>query len=215
MKKRSRLTCIFILFIAMQAYAQDRNDHTGLQPKIMLSVIAGISPPKKTLEYGPGIGIKGGISLNKFYVGMMACRHSGDERQIKYGSVPALGIPSGLQNYKWRSYFLVADAGYQIGLLTKESISLELIPYVTTGLGVIDMSTSGVYGSGDNVVDKRFRFGAGALYNVRFGDHFSVGIEYRMYAPADASFRFSGGSKHGFSTGIYYDAFFSVVSYRL
>jgi hypothetical protein len=213
------LVCGMALWVTMQGYAQEKSSYEEKKSsEILLSFIAGMSPAaKRGLDYGSGFGVQAGTILNKFYVGGMLARHQGDEIKINYGGISNLGIKGGEQNYTWACAFLVADAGYRLPVLKTDKISAVLMPYISSGLGIINMKTSGVYGQGDNVVDKRLRFGGGAAYQASFGEHFSVGFNYRVYAPSDVSFEFGNGGNeipHGFSTGVYYYAFFSEFSYR-
>lgn len=209
-----------VLWMGCQGYAQEKsNGAIKKRPEMVVSVIAGISPAaKRGLDYGAGFGVQGGAMLNKFYVGGLLARHQGSKTRINYGRVSNLGINGGAQDYKWSCLFLAADAGYRLSIFNTGSISAALMPYISSGLGIVNMKSSGVYGQPDNVVDKKIRFGGGAAYKVLFGDRFSVGLNYRVYAPVDAAFDFGSGRNeipHGFSTGLYYYAFFSEFSYRL
>lgn len=219
MKKHRCLVFSFSLIMIVQCYGQDDEISKERSKEIVLSIIAGISPAaKRGLDYGAGFGVQAGANLNKFYVGGVLARHQGSKTRINYGRVSNLGINGGAQDYKWTCLFFAADAGYRLTLLKAGNISAVLMPYISSGLGIINMKTSGVYGEGDNVVDKKIRFGGGAAYQVSFGDRFSVGLNYRVYAPVDAAFDFGSRRNeipHGFSTGLYYYAFFSEFSYRL
>lgn len=217
MKKEYCLLYALIFCVVIQACAQRDGGNQSLR-NLSVSLLAGISLHKKhSMNYGEGFGIKGSADLNRFNLSVAAIKHAGDELSIRYGGVSGLGIKSGTQKYSWRSTFLVIDAGYNINIFSVGDISAVFIPAVSTGLGLINMHSSGIYGSPDNVVNKKMRFGGCLSYKILFGPRYAVGLNYRFYLPTDASFEFgqeSNSIRHGFSTGIYYDAFFSEFSYR-
>lgn len=210
MKNQPVLLIVLFLFTITQVFAQ--------KPALSASVILGISPPKKGLEYNAGFGIKGGAHFRNFYAGVALVAHAGDELSIRYGSASNVGINGGRQNYAWKPKFLMADIGYEIKIKFAPTLSSSFMPYFSTGLASIKVSSSGVYGSPADLKINKFGIGGGFSYSVMVMKHLSVGLDYRLYPLGDVHADFGDASEnkieHGFHTAGYYDALFVVASYR-
>jgi opacity protein-like surface antigen len=208
--QQALLLFIFFLFVTTSVFAQ--------KPSLSASVIMGISPPKKGLEYNAGFGVKGGAHIGHLYAGVALFAHTGDELSIRYGSASGVGINSGRQNYKWKPKFLMADIGYEIKIKLGPSLSSSFMPYFSTGLASIKVSSSGVYGSPDDLKINKLGLGGGFSYSVAIIKRLSVGLDYRLYPLGDIHADFGDASEnrieHGFHTAGYYDALFAVASYR-
>ena len=183
---------------------------------VTLALITGISVPINGLQYNVGVGVRGGIDLGRFYVGGMVAVHQGDQKTITYGPVDSLGIPGGPQTYDSTPLFFVADGGYHL-TIPLGGLDTVLTPYLSAGLLLIPMSSSGAYGE-SSVVNAYPVIGGGFSYAVPLGQRYSVGLHYRMYNVGDTQFSFGdlsqGTVEHGFSTSIFYAAFYSEVSCR-
>jgi hypothetical protein len=210
MKNQPLLLIALFLFFTAHVFAQ--------KPALSASVILGISPPKKGLEYNAGFGVKGGAHFRNFYAGASLVAHSGAELSLRYGSASNLGINGGRQDYNWKPKFLMADIGYEIKIKLTPSLSSSFMPYFSAGLASLKVSSSGVYGSPDDLKINKFGIGGGFSYTVSVMKHLSVGLDYRLYPLGDVHADFGDSSEneieHGFHTAGYYDALFAVASYR-
>ena len=181
-----------------------------------VSVIAGASIPINGLVYNGGIGIRAGAHVGNFYLGGMVAVHQGDTQAITYGSVPTLGIPGGLQTYNSLPLFLVADGGYTL-TIPIGGLATTFTPYVSMGLLAIILNTSGAYGD-SSITNSNFVIGGGFSYRVPVVERYSVGIHYRMYNVGDTTFSYGnlseGTVEHGFSTSIFYAAFYGELAYH-
>jgi opacity protein-like surface antigen len=207
--QQALLVFVLSLFITTSVLAQ--------KPSLSASVIMGISPPKQGLEYKAGFGVKGGAHLGHLYAGAALFAHTGDELSLRYGSASGLGINGGRQNYKWAPKFLMADIGYEVKIKFGTSFSSSFMPYFSTGLVSIKVSSSGVYGSPDDLKINKLGLGGGFSYTVAIVKNLSVGLEYRIYPLGRIHADFGNASQrrivHGFHTDGYYDAIFAVASY--
>lgn len=183
---------------------------------VTLSLLTGISIPINGLQYNVGVGFRGGLDLGRFYVGGMVAIHQGDQKSINYGPVASLGIQGGVQTYNSTPLFFVADGGYHL-TIPLGGLDTVLTPYLSAGVLLIPMSSSGAYGD-TSIVNPYFVIGGGFSYSVPLGPRYSVGLHYRMYDVGDTQFSFGdlsqGTVEHGFSTSIFYAAFYSEVSCR-
>lgn len=210
MKNQHILLIVLLQLISAQTFAQ--------KVPLSASVILGISPPKKGLEYKTGFGVKAGAHIKNIYTGMALFAHTGDQLSINYGSVGGFGIDGGRQRYEWKPKFVMADLGYEFKFQLNPAFSSSFMTYFSMGLASITVKSSGVYGSPDNLIINKFGIGGGFAYSVAITEQVSIGIDYRLYPLGDMHFDFGSFSRneieHGFHTAGYYDAFFSVVTYR-
>lgn len=208
MNNQRLLLIVLFLLVAPQMFAQ--------KPSLSASVILGVSPPKKAFEYNAGFGVKGGAHFSKLYAGVALFAHTGDELSIRYG--PASGINGGQQDYKWKAKFLMADIGYEIRFKFTSALSFSLIPYFSTGLASLKISSSGVYGSPDDLKINKLAIGGGFSSALVIMEHLSVGLDFRLYplgtVNADFGDRSQNRIEHGFDTDGFYSGIFTMVSYR-
>lgn len=181
-----------------------------------VSVIVGASIPINGLVYNGGIGIRAGAHFGKFYVGGMLAVHQGDTKTIVWGPVPALGIQGGPQTYDSLPLFVVADGGYTL-TIPLGGRATTFTPYLSAGLLAIILDSAGAYGE-SSTTNAYFVIGGGFSYRVPVADRYSVGIHYRMYNVGDTSFEYGnlseGTVEHGFSTSIFYAAFYGELAYH-
>jgi hypothetical protein len=209
MKNQHLLLIILLLLTTSQVFAQ--------KPALSASAILGISTPKKGLEYNAGFGVKGGAHFGNIYAGAALFAHTGDELSIRYGSASGVGVNGGKQDYQWKPKFLMADLGYEFKI---KALPLEssFMPYFSMGLASLKVSSSGVYGKPDALKINKVGVGGGISYTITVMEHLSIGLDYRFYPLGSVHADFGDLSEnrieHGFHTAGYYDAIFSVVSYR-
>jgi hypothetical protein len=208
-KTMKRLIIFAVVISQFQAF------QASAQTQFSFGPFAGYAIPINGLRYGAGAGFKAGMNLNNLYLGVVLAGYLGDKKSIRYGAVPSLGIQSGKQEYKSTGLYLAADIGYDIGIPIGGAKTI-LQPYVSAGLMVIPIVSSGVYGNSNTVLSK-FAPGAGFVYRVPITERLSAGLDYRMYSLGDGEFDFgdSGEIQHGFSTAIWFGAFSADLSFRL
>jgi hypothetical protein len=182
---------------------------------ITLTALAGSSIPINGVNYNAGIGVKAGIHFGHVYVGGMLAVHQGDTKSINWGAVPALGYQAGTQTYSSVPIVTAADLGYRIDIPIA-GLQTSLMPYVSAGLIATFMSSSGVYGD-SSIVNTDPVIGGGLAVSVPIGSRLALGLHSRTYNVGDTSFHFGNASQgtyeHGFSTSIFYTAFYSELSY--
>jgi hypothetical protein len=184
--------------------------------QVTASVLVGSSIPINGLNYNAGTGIRGGATFGHYYLGGMLAVHQGDSLAISWPAVAAFGTNAGVQAYKSLPVFAVIDGGYKLRIPVG-SIATFLTPYLSTGLLVIGMSSSGVYGN-SNIANSYFVVGGGFSYGVPISERYSIGVHFRGYDTGDTKFSFGDYSKgtieHGFSTSVFYAAFYLELETR-
>lgn len=172
--------------------------------------------PINGFRYNAGLGVRAGLDFGRFYLGGMLAVHQGDSKTVTYGPVSSLGIPGGPQTYDSLPLFTVVDGGYNLKIPIG-GLSTTLTPYLSLGLLFTVMSSSGAYGD-TSITRTDPVIGGGFSYSVPVGKQYALGLHYRMYNVGDATFEFGdlsqGTVEHGFSTSIFYSAFYSELSYR-
>ena len=210
MKNQYILLIILLQLISWQSFSQ--------KTPYSVSAIAGFSPPKQGLKYSAGFGIKAGAHLeNNLYAGMALFAHMGDDISIGWGSFSTFN--GGRQKYKMNPKFVMADVGYEFKFNPLAGFSSSLMPYFSMGLASLTFKSSGVYGKPDPLTLNKFGIGGGVTYTMALTEHFSLGVEYRMYPLGDIDVEFGDISEneyeHGFSTNAFYHGIFTVLTYRM
>lgn len=182
--------------------------------RLSLSSVLGTAFANKGLEYGVGVGVRPAVTLHNVYIGGMFAVHAGDTKDIKWGETAI--AKGGKQHYSSTPVIAEADVGYRIELPIGP-VKTALTPFVTAGLLVVAMSSSGDYGD-SSTTDKHALIGGGAAYEVDFGDHLFVGAMFRMHKGVAGDFEFgneaAGTYQHGFKTSLWYGAAFTEVGWR-
>ena len=180
-----------------------------------IGILVGSSLHIKGLNYGTGIGVRGGVTLGRLYLGGLIAAHEGDKLSINYGAASAIGVTGGRQKYESSPLLVVADVGYvfEIG---KGELVFRAMPNLGAGVLSIPIHSKGVYGE-STIRPLKGIIGIGLSVGALVHNHLFVGAHARAYNTGDTSFKFGDLSKgtyqHGFSTSIFYDALFGEVAY--
>jgi hypothetical protein len=202
--------------VALSAVAAEAGAALERGFELSAAAAVGHAMPADALAYGFGAGLKGTAGIGLLHAGAGLLFHAGDETSIEYGPVDALGIEGGKQEYASAPLFLLLDAGLRLELTIGDRTTM-FAPFLSAGLLLVNMSTSGPYGEA-STAGSRFAIGWGLLYRVPLLGPVSLGVEYRMYPIGDGEFEFGDSSAnevaHGFSTSLFFHALFLEASYR-
>jgi hypothetical protein len=182
-----------------------------------LSGLAGAGLPFNGMTYGAGVGVEASMSLGNWALAAGLLVYRGDEIKIDYGDLTSFGVKGGQQKYDSLPVFVVVDGGYGFHI-DPGRLRSTFTPFVSAGALGLDVSTSGVYGS-NNQLKVEPCLGWGVSYRVEISARVSIGLQYRMYPSlGDTNVDFGDASKnqipHGFSTSIFYNALATELGYR-